>query len=174
MEAAKKIIMGAMLFLIGAILIGVLVGQEYTLTVPITQTDTLTVVYAGTGHINTTYGYQVRTGYNTWRQEYSECVPTTIVLKNSSGATLTDPTHYVYTYNGPDGTGDSLGNLLLLDHGSVNKSTTLTAAYKYCSNDYTAQGWARSILNMIGGFLALILLAYAIYIFYDIYREAKG
>jgi hypothetical protein len=170
-----KIIMAAVTLLIGAILIGVVMSEEITKTslTSTTETKSLSGARLGGGAINETYSYSLTNGQVTgWRDDDSTCSINTIVVKNASGFSLSN--------NGCGSGGDyyyiaDSGSYVYCNSAVTNRSNsnTTTVTYNYCPDNYVASAWGRSTLNMVGGFLAILLLGIAIYYLLLLYKYWK-
>jgi hypothetical protein len=91
-------------------------------------------------------------------------------MKNQTGGILTDGVDYNWVDDGSRARGSlSLVNTLNLNT-SLSNTTTIT--YDYCTEDYLAEGWGRTVLNMVPGFFALaILIGVAFVIFWILKKE---
>ena len=161
------IILGvAIAVFIGAMLIQVIASSTQDRTTLTTKTENIDISAArlAGGTINESKTFTLATGVGDWRNDYSECIPQTIVLTNQTGGKLTDPTDYVYVYNG--------GTLTFADSVNINSSlaNNTIATYDYCPDGYVAQSWGRNVLNLIVGFFAFALLGVVIYLVYYIFK----
>jgi len=141
------------------------------ITAASTYTDQdLTVGYNYTwvnnwGTINATYPIAtLANAVYTGKQGYSECLVSTIVYKNQSGATLTDPTNYVFVMD--------VATLTLRPSVGINNSkfNTTTATYSYCADGYVG-GWAQTTLRLVPGFFALALFGVALFVMYNVLQK---
>lgn len=167
MVEVKTLVSGAIIALIVTAFIGALAVESQRVTTLTTQTETVNIAPArlAAGAINETYTFTLNTGVANWRNEYSECIPTTITYTNQTSGTLTDPTHYVYTYNAGTLT---LKNVLSLNTSSLN---TTSATYNYCPNNYLASSWGRTLLNTTPGLIAIGLLVAMVAIAYVLLKK---
>ena len=169
-----KIIMGAILMIFGAVMIGVIADQSATVTtVDYTASEVHNVLPTlDTGRNNTVInGTKVYTLTNRptgWKT--NDCPITNFVLKNSTGSAFTDTTDYVLTASA--GTYTLVNSATALATLPVANNNTY-ATYNYCPNDYVNSTFGRSVLNMIGGFIAIMMLIAAAGIFYSVYQETR-
>ena len=174
MEKGMNLLIAAFITLIlGIVLLSVYADMSAANTnqVTNTQTNILVAKDKGSEHVNTTKVYTIDTAtntLNTWRADYSDCIPSTIVLKNSSGATATETTDYTYTA--------ATGQLLFKDTITMNGtgSNATTIAYSYCPDGYLPQGWSRSLANIAVGLFAVLCLAAAIGFMLMALKEMKA
>lgn len=155
-----------------------------TLTVitDITNGDTSTITYLNesvniaparlaAGAINSTYPFAVANVVTDWRAASdapSVCKPgNSFSLKNQTGANLSSGN---YTLSGSNGY-FYLNNTVGLNNSNIN---TTYVTYTSCPSDYQTNGFGRSVLQMVGGFFALMSLALAIGCFYSIYKDVKN
>lgn len=168
MGATQKIVMGAILFLLGAILIGIVASEQYKQTsLANVNNELVDIAFAKSvaNRVNGTFTLaNVYTGADGWKTEYSDCNFDVDRYGNASTA-FTVTTDYTFT---------SAGVMTILNTTATLGSTTNSTYvnYNYCPDDYMAQGWGRSVLSMLGGLLALMLLGSAVGIFYEVYKEA--
>lgn len=171
-----KIIIAAILIIFGSVIIGVIADQTYSKTSLIQQTDTFTLEQNATGSNNITYVYQLTKLDDGWRQTIDECSKSTlatgtnIIIYNSTGTEMTnngvcsDITNEYYIIEGES-------TLLFCNSANMNSSgATATVKYATCPEEYVS-GWGGNVLNMVGGFLALVLFGAAIGILFQIYKE---
>lgn len=173
MESISKLVLAFVVLIVGMALVGQIAASGQDVTTLKSQTDTVAVntAYAGsltTLGVNSTPKFTVLTTYpylTSWKNDYSECQTTTIVLKNISGATYTVTTDYVYT---------ALNNTLYLKNTSNTYygGNTTYATYNYCPDTYLSQGWSRSALNLVPGLFAIALLGVAVGLFYSMGKDA--
>jgi len=117
------------------------------------------------GTINATYPIAtLANAIYTGNQGYGECLVSTIVYKNQSGATLTDPTNYVFVMD--------VATLTLRPSVGINNSkfNTTTATYSYCADGYVG-GWAQTTLRLVPGFFALALFGVALFVMYNVLQK---
>lgn len=148
------------------VFIGVIAGQSNNNTKLTVQVDTISIASARTTEgINTSKPlYLSINPAITWRADYSECQPSTIVLANVTGGAFTVTTDYTYSKQN--------GTLYLLNTTAVNgvsggSSNTTTANYLMCPNGYMTQSWGRSVSNLVVGFLVIMLLIAFVYGLYQ-------
>lgn len=136
-----------------------------TLTSAIDTIDISPARLAG-GTINTTYPFIIdKALFNGWRAANSECEVQTITFKNSTGATMTDPTQYVFVMD--------VARLTLKNVNALNNSAsnTTTASYSYCPEGYVTSSWGRMGINTTMGFFALAALMASVGMFYALARK---
>lgn len=164
-----KIILGAVLIILGAVIISVVAEQA------LTKTDTRGVAAEShalttpaVGNINTTAMYTVNYPPTGWK--VADCPITSFVIKNQSGGnqlTLTTD----YTFNSNNGTYYLKNTTATVQYiGAFNKTYV---DYKYCADDYLNSSWGRTVLNMVAGFIAIMLLVAAAAVFYSIYKDVR-
>ena len=161
-------VIGFVSLILAAVLIGQIVVAGNVYTTHTTKTEALNLAPAriANGAINTTYSFTLGTGVSDWRNDYaSDCIPTVINYKNSTGDTLAVTTNYVYT--------STTGGLTLKNTDSVNNtaSNASTVAYSYCPDGYVAQSFGRTSIQMVYGLFALAALAIAVGMFYSIAKK---
>lgn len=168
MNVAGKVIAAFIMLIVGISLIVVAAQTTNISTELSTSTDTVNIASAriAGGNINESVNFTLTgTGVNTYKFEYSECIPQTIIFKNSSGATLTEPTDYDYypataKFSLKNGTGV---------YGSNSNSTTAT--YNYCGDGYVTLGWGRSALDTGIGLFGVALLLGAVGLCFSIFKD---
>ena len=184
MGATEQIIMGAILMLLGAILIGIVADQQYAKTSLSSVNDELIDISVArlpvANQINVTGGNKqyfnlanTNSGNDGWKSEYSDCN----VLKIGYGNDTNQSRQNSYWVSGTDYTISTAGVLRLYNTTKMNASweSNLTYIdYTYCADDYIASNWGRSVLNMLAGLMAVMLIASSIAIFFNVYQEAKG
>lgn len=168
MELSSKIVMGAILLLLGAILVGVYATEEQKLRATTTVgNDTLSLVGArlSGGNIDTSAILQLSKG--TTNADLSGCAISNFLMYNASGTLLGTGNYSLTT---------TTGKLTLANDRAINSSTAnyTTVSYTYCPDSYIRSDWANSVNNVTVGMLAIVVLAGAIGIFYSVYREVKG
>lgn len=168
-----KIIMVAILLIMGSILVGVTADQTIKNTVKtsvVNETISLAPARNGTGSLNTSYVFSVAHPATGTNLEIAECLPrATFVMKNSTGATMAATTNYVLSESG-DGT-FNVTNVVPLNNSVSN---TTYVSYSYCQDGYiTNSDWAKTILNLVAGFLALMLFGGAVVVMYMIYKDVS-
>jgi hypothetical protein len=166
-----KVIIAAILLIFGAVMVGVVADASYPKTIGTavnSEAHNVLPTYAtgfnGT-NINPTIVYTL-TNSNTYG---GDCPVTNLVLTNSSGTAFTETTDYVFTATTAKYTlvdsATALANL-----GANSTAKPVYATYKYCGEGYVS-GWGGVILNLIGGFLALLLFGAAVGVMYSIYKD---
>lgn len=164
------IILMAVAVLIGAILVQIIADQTVSKTQLKSSIDTIDVNTAIVGQENKTLQSVIFTVTNpptTWRT--SDCPLTSVVIKNSTGTTLTETTGWVM---------DKAAGTFYMVNGSEawtsfsGATNTTTVSYTYCPAEYINEGWQRTVLNLVPGFFVLaILLGAAFVIFYILKKE---
>lgn len=102
-----------------------------------------------------------------WKSNDTDCQITAangLEVRNATGTVMTLDTDYNIV--------TTTGALRLLDTGAINSTSDnkTLVAYTYCGDDYLAENWNRTVLNLVGGFFALALLLTALAMFYAIMR----
>jgi hypothetical protein len=162
------IIIGAFLaLLLGAVFISSIATNITPTTGLTATTDTLNIAAARPAGkaVNESYVFTLtKAKYDSFRTDYSECKVETIVFKNQTGGTLTDPTDYVFT--------NTVATLKLKNVEALNSSAlnTTTVAYSYCPDNYMG-GWGATVLNLVPGFFALGMLGAVAFL---LFRVAKS
>jgi hypothetical protein len=164
--------------LIGIVLVQIIAETTAPVTTKAVTTDTLNIAGArnnGLLSINASKGYNASDiltypASTSWKTDYADCAITSIRMKNQTGGILTDGVDYNWVDDGSRARGSlSLVNTLNLNT-SLSNTTTIT--YDYCTEDYLAEGWGRTVLNMVPGFFALaILIGVAFVIFWILKKE---
>lgn len=165
-----KLIMAAITLLIGAILIGVVVTEQYDRTSKNYAVDE--VVSTTSAKLGYDYNATVNLGPVTNRPlgwKITDCPLESIVVTNASGTALTVTTDY--TLSTTTGVLNMLNTSTNTASFQANNNTLID--YSYCADDYLNSSWGRSVLNMLGGFLALLLLGIALYYLLTLYKEFK-
>jgi len=166
-----KIILAAVLMLFGAVIVGVVADASYGTTIKSTATSEVHNVlptYAtgrNTTDINPTITYTLTNAGTTYG---SDCPITNFALKNSSGVAFTDTTDYVADLNA--GTYTLVNSAHAVATLPMANNNTY-ATYNYCGPNYINSSWGSSIMNMLGGFMALLLFGAAVGIMYSIYKD---
>jgi len=174
MEKGMNLLLGAFITLIlGIVLLSVYADMSAANTNQVTNTQTNILVARdkGSEHVNTTKVHTLDTATNTlnnWRVDYSDCIPATIVVKNSSGALATVTTDYTYTA--------TTGAILFKDTVTMNGtgSNATTISYAHCPDGYLPQSWSRSLANIAVGLFALLCLAAAVGFMLMALKEMKA
>jgi len=164
--AANQIIMASILFLLGAILIGIVAGQingpvnkvvYYSEAVDFTTARAgCSACSDGSSGINGTFNYTLVNAPSqksewAWKAAESDCDITGLNVTNGT-TSWTSATDYVLTTNGKI----AIKNTTVTIATNTNKTYV---TYRTCPNDYMTSNWSRSVMNMIGGFMAICLLA---------------
>jgi hypothetical protein len=155
-KGVSYLITAFVMLIIGIALLSVYADQSTTSTTLVSTTETLSLANArlAGGAINDTYYYYpTYLGYSgTWRGDDSSCSVSSLVVKNSTGGILDDPSQYVFVTDARLNFENAVG---------VNYSTsnTTTITYSYCPDGYVASAWGRSIIGVTVGLLAVLLLA---------------
>lgn len=148
------LILLAISLLVSTLFVGVLANQIETRTQLTTKTQSIDITPArdADGVINTNYAFVLDTGVADWRNDqYSTCIPTTVVYKNETGTTMTLTTDYAFTA--------ANASLTLKNVDNLNRSLTniTTVSYRYCPDGYVS-GFGNSTMNMVPGFFVLMIL----------------
>ena len=168
------LILGFVIILMGVILVSQVADQTVLTTQKGTQTENLNLVVAriAGGALDPAVKFNLSTGAPNvehpnvnWRfnDAYTDCIPTTVTVKNQSGSTMTVTTDYAYT--------KATGTLTLVNNPNMNFSegagaNTSTVTYGYCQNQYMATSWNRTILNLVPGFFALGVFVFAAFLIF--------
>lgn len=168
MGNGMNLLLGAFITLmLGIILLSVYADNSNAITSLTSATETLNLAPARLtgGALNTTYDFTLTgTGVGTWKSEYSECLASTLVVKNVSGTEVTSGN---YTYTAATGK-VRLTNTLPLNASSSNTSTV---TYSKCPDGYTAQAWGRSMQKITVGLFAVMCLAASVGFVYAALKE---
>lgn len=163
--------------LLGIVLVQIIAESTTTVTTLSTATDTLNIAGArndGLKSINASKGYNASDiltypASTSWKANYDACAIKTIRMKNQTGDILTDGVDYNWVDDGNGARGSlSLVNTLALNT-SLSNTTTIT--YDYCGDDYVAEGWGRTVANLVPGFFALALLIGAAFVIFWILKK---
>lgn len=159
-----KVILAAVLLIFGAVVVGIVADASYpnTIKTPVSKEAHALKNPAVTG-INTTAVYTV-TNSNTYG---GDCPLTSFSITNQSGSALTLTDDYTVDLNA--GTYQLKNTTATL--GLVGAYNNSYASYSYCGTGYVNSTWGNSILNMVGGFMALLLFAAAVGVMYSIYKD---
>jgi Tfp pilus assembly protein PilV len=167
-----KLVSAFVMLIVGISLIGVVATQTTTNTqTTVTSPQTFTVAYLDGLNVNTTarfYPSIIATQAGTYMSDTDGCKTADIMgattITNASGTGLTVTTDYV---------ANAAGYITFTNTSAVRGSTNTTVGYfSYCPDGYTAQSWARTILNLVPGFFALALMAISLGMFYSLGRDA--
>jgi hypothetical protein len=165
-----KVILAAVLMIFGSVIIGVIADSTYPTTIKTSVAsevhNVLPTYAAGRNvtHINPTIVYSLTNKANTYG---GNCPITNFALKNSSGVAFTDTDDYVVD--------TSKGTYTLVSSATAVATLPLAnnntyASYEYCGTGYVS-GWGGNILNMVAGFMALMLFGAAVAVMYSIYKD---
>jgi len=179
MGATEQIVLGAILFLLGAILIGIISENVVSKTgnaFADSEVIDITTARITGNQINVTGGDKQYfslanrySGDDVWKTEYSDCNVNAIAYGNTTPQTT-------YWVEDTDYSVSSSGVLRLYNTTHLINATSNTTYidYTYCPDEYVTSPWGRSILHLMGGMMALMLIASAIAIFFRVYQSAKG
>jgi len=165
-----KIILAAVLMLFGAVIVGIIADSTYPATIKSlssSEVHNVLKTYAtgrNTTDINPTVVYSLTNKENTYG---GDCPITNFVLKNSSGVAFTVTDDYIVSLS--DGTYKLVNSATALATLPLANNNTY-ATYNYCGDNYVS-GWGGNILNMVAGFLALMLFGAAVAVMYSIYKD---
>jgi len=169
MENSLKYLLSAfLLIMLGAVFVSIYADQNNSINDLKSVTETYTLNYAGDNINQTYYFYPAYLAYaNSWRADAGSCSVTSLVVKNTSGDTLTNNGcatggDYVYTED---------TQLNFCDNTNINSTATATATYNYCADDYIASSWGRSIGNIAVGLFALLVLGGIVGLLFKAYKE---
>jgi len=174
MSSTQKLMAAFALLILGAVLIGTIATITLEKTTLIGVTDNLDISAARDGMAvngSTFYATDIlsQRASEGWRNDADGCSISTINMFNQTGDVLVSATDYTWTKDG-DGL---IGTLTLSNTFDLNTSAlnTTTISYSYCDDDYLAAKWQRSVINLVGGFMALAMLAIAVGLFYSVMKE---
>jgi hypothetical protein len=170
----------AVAIILGVVLVGVIANQTQDKSTLKSQTDTVNIAplrMVGGGlnytlaEANKLYADKILThpAGNNWKSDYSGCAITTVKYYNQSGALMSSADDYTWVEDGNGGIGWlRLKNVNNLNNSMVN-STTIT--YNYCPDEYVAESWQRTVLNMVPGFFVLAILLGTAFVIIWILRQ---
>lgn len=142
-------------------------NQQTVMTTPIAVVNnsisTAPSAVTASGQINTTIQYYVTNYYPVGDYRNTQCPMTAITLTNSTGASYTATTDYVFT--------PAYGNFTLKNTAKVNQSVlsnNLTyVSYTFCEEGYIPDASTRSITGLITLFAVLALVAVYLKVKFD-------
>jgi hypothetical protein len=152
------------ILILGAVLVTQISDTTISKTKETIATETVTAVRVGASNkMNDTYGYHLTNGCpgSSWRAGYSECNVEILSIKNSTGALLAETTDYVVSKTNAACTGTGAGDFKFTSGVIMNETTasnSTTVAYSYCPQEYMAESWSRTILDLVPGFFVIGLL----------------
>lgn len=168
MEAnTPKMLIAAFVTLILAVSLIIVIASEEQKYTTLTQieneaVDISSARISGTDNINVSVTFTLAQAPTGWKSSDTDCN----IVADAYGNSSTDFT--VTT----DYTVSTAGVLTLVNSTALRESPNSTLIdYKYCGNDYLAEGWNRTVLNNVPGFFALGLLGVALSLFYLIMRK---
>jgi len=168
------IIGAAVVLILGIVLVSIIAEQSNNATSTTVYTQSLTIPRNDTANgVNSSVKFHLTHGCpyatNDFRGEIG-CELTILSVKNVSGVALTDPTDYVGYANGAVCSGNVSGDLIFKNStnlvAQLSNATTIT--YSTCAEDYVAQSWGRTMLNMVPGFFAMAILIGAAFLIFKI------
>jgi len=173
-KTTKTLITFAILFILGAVFIGVMADQTILSTqkaiVADETTDISTSCLTDDGQVNTTNAncnITVTYAPTGWEQEDTDCYLSGVIVGNSTTALTLDTDYKLYASTGivqllntTETTNTTFGNNLLVD-------------YSYCGEGYMADSWGRSILNTNVGLFAIVLLIGAAAVIYILFGKER-
>ena len=178
-EANVKLLLLAFLTLIiGVVLIGTVATstQEKT-TMAYSLNESLDIssarmlspvpdlMYNVTGLLSVAHGY----AEGDWQRDDRDCDISIYSITNSSSELGTD--EYNTTIYGVITLINSTTNAAI-GWGFGDDYTNISqVSYKYCSDDYIAVAWQRTILNIVPGFFGMALLLISVGLFYSIAKR---
>ena len=163
-----KILAAFLLLIVGISLVVVAADSTNDVTEKTTKTESVSIASArnATGGLDNTVQISLDTGVNNWRNDYEECIPTTIVFKNQTGQEVTDPTDYAYVYNTGKITVNNVENLNRTAAGN-----TTSAEYTYCQDGYVTVAWGRTALDTGIGLFGVALMLGAIGFMISVFKD---
>jgi len=162
----NQIIMAAIALLIGAILIGVIATEGYaktSLTTASREAIDISESKLEGNNINETVTYTIAKAPTGWKLGTTDCEVAGLRLGNSS-TDFTETTDYAISTAGVLSLVNTTASV-----GSLENTTYVD--YNYCADDYLNSSWGRSVMNMVGGFFALLLLGFAVGVFYKVFNK---
>jgi len=115
----------------------------------------------------TIQNFTVTNAPTSWKTD--ACPISGVTLTNNSGTELTEDTDYVVW--------GATGTIQMLSTAATNytlfavSSNNTLIDYTYCGDTYITEGWQRTVLNLVPGFIALALLLAGIGIAYSILKK---
>lgn len=170
MDTVQKLIFAFVTLIVGLMLIGEVATQGNEVTDIQTATDT---IYFGRNAANTTMINEstnftlAEMDATSWKSAYSECLPSTVIVKNASGDVQT--VNVGYRYSSTRGSVSYINIEGLNNSGTGTNLTTVT--YTYCPDDYLTESWSRSTLDLVSGLFALGLMAVSVGLFWSIVKD---
>lgn len=160
----------AIAVLIGTILVSIIASNitpRTQLTYASRETVSLTSAKGLTsGGVNSSVIFTLTNAPTGWKAGDTDCYLANVIAVNGSDYVLTANTDYVLD--------SATGKIYFQNTKPLNQSTgnTTYITYDYCPDDYVAEGWGRTMLNLVPGFFVIaILLGSAFVIFWILKRE---
>lgn len=169
-SVTSKLILGFVILLLGAALIGTIATQGLGITEKTRTSNEVHTFAAGiSGSVNPATTYRV-TNYPTgWKLVGSDACPlTSVVLTNSTGTPVwTLNTDYLlYAQN---------GSYKLLNTSQTTKimhtDNKTYVSYTWCGDDYLNLSWGRTGIDLVAGLFAIALLLSAVGLFYSVAKD---
>lgn len=166
-----KVILAAVLFIFGAVMVSIVADAEQVKTTKTAiVSEAIALDLGGYPLINATKTYTVANPPTSDNWKGADCPLTEFAIKNQSGTALTITDDYTVNL--------ATGTYLLVDNTDTNTSLGLYGKYnntyvdyKYCSDEYINSSWGRSTLDMVAGFLAILVFGAAVGILYSVYKD---
>lgn len=166
-NSATMLITAFLLLIVGVSLVTVIASEEQLKTTKIAVgSESVAIRPLNASDIdpaNQSYVANLPTAGSGWKSQDEDCYLSGFALSNGTddGTLATD---YHVTLQ--------LGNFTLVDtewgESHIGANNYTTARYYYCGDDYLADGWNRTVLDLIAGFFAIALLLIAVALFYKI------
>lgn len=171
MADMDKFLIGFLIAILGAVLVGVIASQVLLKTEYLTVSNEEEAFIANAGNESQTNITEVHTVTNyptTWK--IADCPISSVSIKNASGGTaLTDDTDYTLT--------ESSGTWVFIRTDTTDALVGLENStfvdYSYCGNDYLNSSWGRNTLKLAPGFFVLLILLGIIALLYTFLRVYK-
>lgn len=169
-EDINKFLIGFVLALLGAILVGVIASQvliktEYGI---VNNEAEAFLVDAGSDTPNTTEVHTLTYYPTGWKIQ--DCPISSFVVKNGSdGTVLTADTDY--TFNSTAGTFVFINSTESRALIGADNSTYLD--YRYCADDYLNSSWGRNVLKLAPGLFTILILLAIVSLIYFYLRQYK-
>lgn len=166
--AAQKLIIAFATLIIGIGLLTTVSTEEQAktqLTTKLNESIDLSGWKIGSGtasYVNQSKTYTLTNAPTGWKTQDSDCNIALLEYTNAS-ATFTVDTDFNITTAG----------LVGFKNTSIMRLTANSTFidYNYCSDDYLAENWSRTTLNVVPGLFALALLLISVALFYSLAKE---
>lgn len=175
MEGTNKLIYAFITLIIGIVFVVIIAGNSIAVTekdVVINESDNLATSCMT---FDATYGWvidesstncNITVSKNPSGWKSTDCPLTNVIVSNvTATGTFAAATDYILHA--------SIGIIQMqntTDTQDGQANSTLTD-YTYCSDGYMNLSWGRSLLNLVGGFIAIALLLVSVGLFYGIAKD---